>query len=92
MFDYSEEGTFEVPTGLTKFGEVRKPVPSAPELNIFWESKSACVLFSFSTEFFGEHFATYRFFYGIISFLKSKYGLKFALYVALYNVREKVKP
>ena len=54
MLDYlmsQEKGPFEVPPRRTKVDEIRRSVPDAPKL-YFRESKSNCVLCSFSSKFF----------------------------------------
>ena len=35
LFDYPEDGRFEVTPGCTNIGLIRKPVPGAPKLHIF---------------------------------------------------------
>ena len=43
LFDKSEEGPFEVPTGHKKFGVIIKPVPGDPKFYVFKDSNSACL-------------------------------------------------
>ena len=51
LFDYSEEGYFEVPTGFTKAVFIIKLLSCAPNLYVFQESNSVCLFCSFSSEF-----------------------------------------
>ena len=45
LFDESEEGLFEVTTGHTKVGEIRKQVLGHHNLYVLKDSKSGCVLY-----------------------------------------------
>ena len=92
LFDESEDGTFGVPLGCTNFGVIRKPVPSDLSLYVSQEINNACVLFSFSSVFCFVKIVAYYFKDKIIPSLKAKDKLKFAQYVTLNFVREKVQP
>ena len=77
LFKEYEEGPFEVLTGFTKVGVIRKIAPSDPNVYVFQEINSACVFCSFNLNFiFLRESCSISFKYAILPYTKSEDRLK----------------